>query len=71
MPKPRASARNADQNPNLYGDRAMPYEMKDGPTVKMGNYGPSMLKKSEMSMMKNSIRDKNMKRQSKKSHNPY
>jgi len=61
MPKPQPSARNSDQNPNLYDKaKAMPYDMSG---KKIGEYGPNKVSTSATKLMANSIRDKNMKRQ--------
>jgi len=69
MPKPRAVARNSDQNPNIYGRTTMD-----------GKHGYSMAKKgkSNKSMsysakgMSNSIRTKNQSRMgTKKKGNPH
>ncbi len=77
MPKPRPSSRNADRNFNLYNKRGgtMPYEMKGGKKMKMGEYGPKMVDMKYMHGGTNSIRERNAKRMGNgygkmKSHNP-
>jgi hypothetical protein len=61
MPTARPIARNSDQNPNLYAKvEAMPYDVSG---KKIGEYGPNKLTKTASTVISNSIRDKNMKRQ--------
>lgn len=61
----KATASNTDQGGYMKEPEA---------EYNMGNYNTAMLKPSAAKVIKNSLRDKNMKRQDKRrgsSHNPY